>query len=185
MQKFKRKILNFSIKRSFQFKLLIRILFIILLGTAVTSGVFYFYANREISDSFRQFHITARNFLDYLLPAVLVSSGAGLTIAIIISLFFPGSLAGPLYRIERDLREKVGEGDLTLRYRLRKGDELKDLAETLNIVLDKIGLRVKDIESASVELSQLISENDNRNIKGLKEVGKRLTQAVKKFKIQQ
>lgn len=185
MQKFKRKVLNFSIKRSFQFKLLLKILFIIFLGTAVTSGVFYFYANREISDSFRQFHITARNFLDYLLPAVLVSGGLGSIIAITLSLFFPLSLAGPLYRIEKDLREKVGEGDLTVRYRLRKGDELKDLADTLNIVLEKISLRVKDIDSASVELSQLISENDNRNLKGLKEAGKRLTQAVKKFKIQQ
>ncbi len=183
MRKVKKSRVNFSIKKSFQLKLIFRILFIILLGTAVTSGVFYFYANREIGSSFKHFHVSARNFLDYLFPAIMASGGLGVLVAIVVSVFFPHSIAGPLYRIERDLKEKIGEGDLTIRFHLRNGDDLKELADNLNEVLEKTGSKIKNIESASGELSRLMLSNNSLETEGLKEAREKLTSALNKFKL--
>lgn len=182
MPKLKRSRINFSIKTDFQLRILFKIVGIILLGTIATSGVFYYYANEEIGNSFRHFHITARNFLDYLFPAVLISGLVGFIVATIISFFFPHTFGGPLYRIERDLTEKIGEGDLTVRYHLRKGDALKDLADSLNNMLEKIGGKIKEIEAASGDLSHLISANDNPALKKVREAHKKLTDKIGRFK---
>lgn len=181
----KRKLINFSIKREFQVKLLLKVLGIVLVGTAITSAVFYFYADREIGNSLKSFHVNARNFLDYLFPAIMVSGVLGFIIASIVSVFFPHTFGGPLFRIERDLVEKVGEGDLTVRFHLRKGDNVKDLADSLNQTFDKMCVKIKDIETASENLTKLISTNSPPGSEKLMEAQKNLTEKINKFKIKQ
>lgn len=184
MQKVKRSKINYSIKTSFQIRLFLKIALIILLSIAVTSGVFYFYSNREIGDSFTRFHVTARNFLDYLLPSVIASGILGLIIALAITIFFPHSIAGPLYRIEKDIKEKIGEsGDLTFRFNLRNGDELKDLADSLNIMLEKVNSNIMDVESIAAELLRLASSSDKIDTKDLRAVHDSLRGIIQKFKI--
>lgn len=185
MGKINRSRINFSIKSNFQLKLLFKILGIILFGTAVTSGVFYYYANQEIGDSFKHFHITARNFLDYLMPAIVVSGVLGFIVASIIAFFFPHTFGGPLFRIERDLAEKVSNGDLTVRFYLRKSDALKDLCKSLNDMLEGIGKKIKEIGSASKELSQLIPADDEQTFKELREAQEKLTDKINRFKFPQ
>ncbi len=184
MEKHRRSSINYSIKTHFQVMLFLKIAVIILVSIMVTTGIFYFYANREIGDSFKQFHVTARNFLDYLLPAVIISGGLGIVVAFGIAMFIPHSFAGPLYRIERDLKERIGEGDLTTRFYLRKGDKVKELAESLNIMLEKLNLKIGDVKTISNDLSLLSSANGNLPIEKLKLIQERLAEAVQKFKTQ-
>lgn len=46
-------------------------------------------------------------------------------------------LAGPMERLERDIK-KISEGDYAKRIHVRKNDDIKPLADALNILLDKI-----------------------------------------------
>lgn len=46
-------------------------------------------------------------------------------------------LAGPLYGLEQTAKELVG-GNLSLRIRLRKGDQLQELAEVANEALENL-----------------------------------------------
>ena len=46
-------------------------------------------------------------------------------------------IAGPLYRLEREL-ERIAQGDFSLRIRLRRRDELISIAQGINKVLDRI-----------------------------------------------
>jgi len=46
-------------------------------------------------------------------------------------------IAGPEYRLEKEL-EKIAQGDLSLRIKFRKKDELAGIARGINKVLDKI-----------------------------------------------
>ncbi len=149
---------------NFQIRLFLKIAFIIFVSITVTCSVFYFYADRKIVNSIGQFHITAKNFLDYLLPAILTSGILGFIAAMVIAIFIPHSYVGPLYRIERDLK-RIGDGDLTIRFRLRKGDELKVLAESLNIMLEKISSNVREMKSVSVKCSQLANEYEKDKVK--------------------
>ncbi|MFC1590500.1 HAMP domain-containing protein [Candidatus Omnitrophota bacterium] len=54
----------------------------------------------------------------------------------LIGLFLSHRIAGPLFRIERSLGE-IGKGDYTKRIVLRKKDELKSLAESINGLLER------------------------------------------------
>jgi len=52
-------------------------------------------------------------------------------------LFISHRIAGPVYRLEKDL-DKIAKGDFSLRIKLRKKDELSSIAAGINKVLDKI-----------------------------------------------
>ena len=95
----RRKALNFSIKKQMQIRLFIKILGIILIGVGLMAVIFYFYSNREINSSYRQFHIHADNFLDLLRPAVLASLVLSLLASIAITVFLPIKIDVPLFMI--------------------------------------------------------------------------------------
>lgn len=58
----------------------------------------------------------------------------GIAAAFGLSLFFSHFIAGPIYRFERTL-EEMRNGNLNVHIKLRKHDELKDVAETFNLAL--------------------------------------------------
>ncbi len=177
----RRKKINFSVKRERQLRLLLKILSIVTIGIGIMGLIFYFYSNREIGQTYRQFHVTARNFLDYLLPAVIISLVLGFVASIAITIFFPHKIAGPLYRIERDLREKVGEGDLSVRFILRKGDEVQDLADAINTTLEKLGAKIEGVNNAVERIEVAIrNKADDREIERLV---KELKDALDVFKL--
>lgn len=76
----------------------------------------------------------------------------------VISILLSHRIAGPLYRIERFLRS-VARGDFSERLRLRKRDELKDLAESINVMVDDLKNKVKvlrrQVNMARLELNKM------------------------------
>jgi len=55
----------------------------------------------------------------------------------ILPLLFSHRIAGPVYRIEKSILD-ITKGNLTLKIRLRKGDELTDLAEIINAMTENL-----------------------------------------------
>lgn len=55
----------------------------------------------------------------------------------ILPLLFSHRIAGPVYRIEKSILD-ITKGDLALKIKLRKGDELTDLAEIINSMTENI-----------------------------------------------
>ncbi|MEW5744270.1 MAG: methyl-accepting chemotaxis protein [Nitrospirota bacterium] len=178
---YKRKRLNYSIKKEMQVRLLLKVLSVSLASTGLMAATFYLYSNRKIGGSYRMFHIHAQNFLDYLLPAIAVSVLLTVLLAVAIALFFPHRIAGPLFRIERDLKERVGEGDLSVRFSLRKGDELTDLADAINISLEKLKQRIEDIKQPAERLEALVAQG--RGDEGIAALAKEINAALGKFKL--
>ncbi len=159
-QKERRKKINYSIKRQMQLKFLLRVLLIVTVAVGIMGMILYFYSDRKIASSYTQFHIQARNFLDWLLPVILFSLCVALLCALLLSLPFPHKVAGPLYRIERELQQKVGTGDLTVRFILRKGDEVHDLAKAINASLDMLGTKVKTMKERAETISDLLQREE-------------------------
>ncbi|RJR17069.1 MAG: methyl-accepting chemotaxis protein [Nitrospiraceae bacterium] len=163
----RRSIINYSVKRQMQIRLFIKILGIILIGVGLMAAVFYFFSNREINSSYRQFHIHANNFLELLRPTVFLSIFLALLASAAITLFLPIRIAGPLFRIERDMKEKVANGDLTVRFILRTGDEVGELADAVNHCLDSLGKKIETTQKLTNELESRLSGNEGDEIKGL------------------
>ncbi len=179
----RRSRINFSIKRKMQIRLFINCMLISVVAIGLMAVIFYFYSNREIGESYRQFHVQARNFLDYLLPAVLGAIVLGVIASILIAVFFPHKIAGPLYRIERDLKDRIGNGDLTVRFNLRKGDEVGDLAAALNETLEKLSSRIEYIKAPLEELESSTARGKNCSQEELRRLVKKIGEGVSEFKI--
>lgn len=151
---YKRKLLNFSIKRDLQFKMIGKIFLILFISLLISGAIFYQFANQEVTSSFKVFHVKARNFLDFLLPVVLSSFAISLIAGAIGSLFFPKSIAGGLYRMEQDLHKVIDENDLTVQIKLRTGDQMIPLAEQVNLLLNDIRSRMYHVQLAQNELEK-------------------------------
>ncbi len=130
-----------------------------------------------------QFHVHSKNFLDYLLPAVLLSILAAVLSSAAVTIFFPHKIAGPIYRIEQAMNEKISNGDLTVRFMLRKGDEEGDLAEALNSFLDKLKDKIENAKKPAEQLSAVINSEKYQDDKAARELVKKINEALNEFKV--
>lgn len=131
---YKRKVLNLAVKREFQLWLLIRIIGTILLSSLVAAAILFFYARQEIGQSFYEAHLRIRHVSDLLIPVVIAGSLVSLISGTILALFLPQKIAGPIFRIEEDLK-KIQEGQFEKVIKIREGDPLHDLVGTINTTL--------------------------------------------------
>lgn len=183
---YKRRLLNLGVNREMQLRMIGKITCILFVSLLISSAVYFFFANQEITSSFKLFHIKARNFLDYLLPVVVSSFFISLIVGVFASLFFPKSLAGGLYRIEREV-EQVIKGDLTVKITLRRGDESADLAAKINEMIHEFRKEMTSIQSAmDVAKKICFSETEMTpevRIEELKKIHTRIISNISKLKL--
>lgn len=175
----KRKRINLSVKKYFQKWLLIRILGMIIISSMVAALILYFYARQEITSSFFDAHIKIRRVSDLLLPVVAAGSMVSLISGVILSLFLPQKIAGPIYRIEQGLKT-VQNGDFTSLISLRKNDVLKDLAGEVNKATTENRVRVQKSKKALAALIEAMGSTAEES--GVQERVKDLEQSLTQFK---
>ncbi|OGR03684.1 MAG: chemotaxis protein [Deltaproteobacteria bacterium RIFOXYD12_FULL_50_9] len=180
MAYYKRKKLNLKVKRDFQKWLLARILGVVVLSSLLAALILYFYSYREITDSYYDAHIKIRRVSDLLLPVVLAGSFISLISGMLLALFLPQKIAGPIYRIETDL-QAVRDGDLTLEIHLRKNDILTDFVTTVNSTVFSLKDSLTGIKKTNTELEQAIADNNQNKIK---ELFAKQRQALDFFKVE-
>lgn len=166
-------------------RLLGMIMLVVIISTIINAASFYFFSNHEIGNSLMQFHVKARSFLDILFPFIIFSLVIGILVALAITIFMPQRIAGPLYRIEKDIKEKLGEGNLAVKFTVRGGNELGDLADALNTMEAKLRVKLDKIQRTSAELVQsaeaLRGEEDAA--KRVKNLAKSVDETAREFKI--
>jgi methyl-accepting chemotaxis protein len=124
-------------------------------------------------------------------PALVVLIPA----AAVFSIYLTHRLAGPLFRIEQTARELI-RGNLALRIRLRKGDELHELAGLLNEALDTLEQAFRGIRESEAHARQVLSwlmdemrKQPSVNREALKRLetalksGERIDEILKKFQL--
>lgn len=83
----------------------------------------------SIADLAQVFH-GVNNALVWRLPFILIIAGA-------FSVFLSHKIAGPVYKFEQSAK-RIAAGDLTLRIKLRKGDEMQSLADIFNSMTESL-----------------------------------------------
>ncbi len=160
---YKRKKLNLKVKRDFQIWLLVRILGTIMISSIIAALILYFYASREVGDSFYQAHVEIRRVSDLLLPVIGVGSLVSFLSGLAIIIFLPQKIAGPIFRIEKDLKA-VEQGDLTKQIKLRSKDIMQDLSDSINTTVGSLRAKFQDVKLTHAELEKHISENNKAEI---------------------
>jgi len=150
MPGYKRKKLNLEVKKEFQRWLLARIFAVLLLGSLLAALIVFLFIRLGPPGGSSLMAGQTRGLLWLALGAGgLTSLLAGMLLAV----FLPQKLAGPIFRIEREL-EALRRGDLTAQIRLRTDDPLHDLAGCINRTVDVLRLRVHDLQEVCDDLEK-------------------------------
>ncbi len=172
-----RKRLNLQVKRHLQIWLMVRIGGIIILTSIISALILYGYAHHETINSFYDAHIKLRRLSELLIPVVLAGSFVSLIGGILVAIFLPQKLAGPLFRVEKDFNT-VKDGDLTIRIHLRNNDSLLSFAERLNATIDHLDQQMGQIQ----RLNDLLKEQSKTDSPDLIKTLEQLEQLVTPIK---
>lgn len=88
-----------------------------------------------------------------ILPKLILTEAAILVLTFCLCVWFTQRIAGPLHRMQRVTRE-IGEGDLTQVVMLRPSDELKELADSINLMTTGLSGRVRRLNEVVQGLEQ-------------------------------
>lgn len=156
---------HYFIKKKFQRNFIIKFCILVIIGSILSGGIIYTISKSTATASFENSRLTIKSTADFILPAILLSSiivilFIGLA-SVAIALFASHKIAGPLYRIEKDIQE-VANGNLKKRFNLRKGDEeeIKVLAEGLNKMTESLNSHITRVKAAVSELESAFNTAD-------------------------
>ncbi|MEW6710812.1 MAG: methyl-accepting chemotaxis protein, partial [Candidatus Riflebacteria bacterium] len=145
---------KYFIKPGFQSRLTAIFILIVIIVANIVGALVYGFSvekleNKLVEES--KLPIDSKQLGQALLPGVIIAELISIFVVAFICIFVTHTIAGPVYRMERVVRN-IGEGDLTHFTKLRPKDELKDLADAMNDMT--MGLRNKVINLKEV-LSQI------------------------------
>lgn len=131
---------RYFIKRELQSRYLKLILVAIILPTFLFSACLYYLIFYLMAEQLGVPESIAYNLIPVLhkINLILVVGLPIISVAILFwGLIVSHRIAGPVYRLEKDL-ERMEKGELGLRIKIRKKDELGSIAEGINRLLDKV-----------------------------------------------
>jgi len=173
---------NYYIKKRIQRNFILKFFTLLLLGALISGVIIYSMSRGALTTTFDNSRLAIRSTADFILPSVLLSGMAVIVIigfaAIVMTLFASHKIAGPLYHIGRDIDE-LTSGNLNVRFVLRGGDEIKELAYKLDSMAQSLKSKAVAINAALALLeasSKDASPEAKKNIQNLKE-------AISKFNV--
>ncbi len=131
---------NYLINREFQFRYIGRMIIGIIVMAMIVSFTVYYTTWARIMDEFYNVARIASRFaplFNSINQTLLVILLVFLVLVVIFSVFISHRIAGPIYRFEKTLQAIAG-GDMTMRVGLRKRDEFKPLADTMNEMVGEL-----------------------------------------------
>ena len=171
---------NYYIKKKFQRNFILKFLILVISGAFISGVIIYFMSRSTLTTTFENSRLVIKSTADFILPSVLLSSAAVMVIigfaAIIMTLFTSHKIAGPLYHIGKNIDELAG-GNLNVRFTLRGGDEIKELAGKLDEMAMSLRSKAAAIKTALTSLEGSAKDSSpeiKRSIEELKEAVSKL-----------
>jgi methyl-accepting chemotaxis protein len=132
-------------------------------------------------------------FAETMGPAVL----ALIVGSALFSIYLTHRLAGPLYRFERHAAN-LAQGDLSLRIRLRQGDELQELARMINETVERLDGTLADIrdrertrQAGLTRMLQKLKRDGTPDVQSIQQLevvlkeGEHISDLLQRFKLSQ
>lgn len=164
--RFKNRRKNYFINKKFQRKFIIKFCTIVIIGAVISGSIIYAMSRSTVTTSFVNSRLTIKSTAGYILPALLLGSAVVIVLAslatVAVTLFTSHSIAGPLYRIERDIEEVVS-GNLKKKFSLRQNDEIKPLAASLDNMTKVLRSEIDQVKRGVYELEGASSPEEAKN----------------------
>lgn len=164
---------NYFIKKKFQTGFIIKFSLLAIAGSLISGMIIYLMSRNTVTTAFMNSRLTIKSTADFILPAVLLSCVSVVIIVglatIGLTLFVSHRIAGPLYRMEKDIDE-VGACNLNVRFNLRENDELKAMAACLDKMVQNLRADMALLKEAADELDLKAPQDIRPQVRKLKQV---------------
>jgi methyl-accepting chemotaxis protein len=160
------------LERAFKIRFGLKLCLLTLLGGAAVVLLLYFSLARSLGGSYGAAIYTIYELKIKILPFIFASFYSILILGLVtaaiavISVLFSHRIAGPLYRIEKNL-DAIASGDLTVNTRFRGRDQLSNLASELNSFVRSLNHSSRTVMDSAEELKA--AENALRTILDMKD----------------
>ena len=126
---------NYFIDRGFQSKFIIRFCLVLLVTSLLIGALFIFFTESSTTVAIENTKVVVKRTSDFIMPImvqtlIIVTISSALSV-IILTLFTSHKIAGPLYRVKKEI-DRLKQGDLTSSCRIRKNDQLQNLANDIS-----------------------------------------------------
>jgi len=153
--------------REIQIRYQLRWMIIIAATIAVASSSFLFSLKRaldqDLGPSYKQAYATLHSLQKVLIPmislSVLIYLIIGSGIVVLVTIFISHSIAGPLFKMEK-FAESLRRGELNFPMRLRSGDQIGLLAESLRELQEALANRLRPLGRALDRVDRLWEQLD-------------------------
>jgi methyl-accepting chemotaxis protein len=146
---------KYLIKKGLQFRYIGIVFALVILASIVTGYTVFATGWTLLGEKLASVYPQGR--LLYVFKAVNMALMRNLLLAspfiFVLALLFSHRIAGPVYRLERSLDE-IARGNLALQIKLRRGDELQDLAEIINTMTENLRKTVVLSREASLSIQK-------------------------------
>ena len=184
---------TYFIEKKFQTNFIIKFCFLVIVSGLLTIGIIYFLAKHSTSVSIVNSRVVVRSTADFLLPLLFQTVAVVVILigvaAAAVTLLVSHKIAGPLYRFQKVL-QTMTTGDFSTDFRIRKLDQLQNLADEFNNMIKKTRGQLNLLKTNFVNLkSKLddlpesdVSSQKRSSFKELKSISEELNQIIKYFK---
>lgn len=159
---------NYYIKKKFQYRFILKFCLVVLIGVICSTALLFYFSYGTLTTSFQQSEIVIKNTAYAVLPVIILSNlitlGLITTATIFLTLFVSHKIAGPLFRFEKELKE-ISDGDLRPKIKLRKNDQMTEMANELNVTVSSLRGKVLEIQDQVANIiEQAPQYNTHSNI---------------------
>ncbi|RPJ82801.1 MAG: HAMP domain-containing protein [Deltaproteobacteria bacterium] len=152
------------IKKDFQIKFIVKFCLIVLAGVILSTTLLFLFSQDTLTSSFDHSKLVIRKTGSAILPAVvytnLITLGVVCFITIFVTLYISHKIAGPMFRFEKEIKI-IGQGDLCNKIVLRKQDQVKEMADSLNQMAQSLHDKVYEIYHEIDIIEQTATEQNN------------------------
>ncbi|MDD2689520.1 MAG: hypothetical protein PHT41_05180 [Candidatus Omnitrophica bacterium] len=125
---------KYFIEKSFQSKFILKFCLIVIAATFIVGLLLFLFSSGSTTVAIENTKVVVKNTADFILPIILttlilVTIFSAVSVSLL-CLFVSHKIAGPLYRLNSEIT-KFGEGKLGVNFSIRTGDQLKELANSL------------------------------------------------------
>ena len=188
---YKRRI--YFIENEFQARFILKFCLLVIVGGLLTVGILYLLAMRATTVSIVDSRVVVQNTANFILPVliqtvIIVMVIVGLAV-IAVTLFVSHKIAGPLYRFKKAI-QALTEGDFSSEFKIRRLDQLQDLADAFNGMINKVRAELKALKynfgSLKEKLDNIseheIAEHKRPHLSELKRVSAELNKIIDYFR---
>lgn len=165
---------KYFIEKDFQSRFILKFCLIVIISTITVGLLLFFFSRGSTTVAIENTKIVAKNTADFMLPLILstliiVTVFSAFSVGLL-SLLYSHKIAGPLYRLNKEIA-KFGEGNLSVNFTIRSGDQLKELASSLENMASNLRGKIATLKEKCNEAYALLEQSGAKDkVRDIKEI---------------